>query len=82
MSMLSDGKDVMIVRSIIELAHSLGREVVAEGVESKEILALLQTLNCDTAQGFYLSRPLPAKEFEHWLKHSGWKPASGRSSTA
>lgn len=73
--MLKDAKDVMIVRSIIELAHSLGRVVVAEGVTSKESLRLLQTMKCDTAQGFYISKPLPAAEFERWLKASRWNPA-------
>lgn len=82
MNMLNDGKDIMIVRSIIELAHSLGRVVVAEGVESQEILDLLRTLYCDTAQGFYMSRPLPACDFEHWLKTSAWKHANDQSNTA
>lgn len=76
MRMLDDSQDVMIVRSIIELAHSLGRVVVAEGVESQEILDLLRNMNCDTAQGFYMARPLPAAEFEQWLNKSIWKPKS------
>lgn len=82
MSMLDDSEDVMIVRSIIELAHSLGRVVVAEGVESKEILQLLQSLNCDTAQGYYMSKPLPSQEFELWLSSSEWNPLGDQSSTA
>lgn len=82
MSMLDDVKDVMIVRSIIELAHSLGRVVVAEGVESKEILELLQSLNCDTAQGFYMSKPLPAREFAQWLTSSEWSPLEDQSGIA
>lgn len=47
-----------IVRSIIDLAHNLGLEVCAEGVETAEALALLKSFGCDTAQGFYLSRPV------------------------
>ncbi|MBN1239701.1 MAG: EAL domain-containing protein [Gammaproteobacteria bacterium] len=52
-----------IVRSTIEMAHSLGLVVVAEGVESREALAVLREENCDRAQGFLLSRPLPEDEF-------------------
>jgi diguanylate cyclase (GGDEF)-like protein len=52
--------DAAIVRSTIDLAHSLGLEVVAEGVESHEAWRRLEDLGCDLAQGFHLSRPLPA----------------------
>jgi len=81
MRMLDDNKDTMIVRSIIELAHSLGRVVVAEGVESRPVLDYLTALNCDTAQGFYMSKPLPAAEFEQWLATCEWKPAIGQADT-
>ncbi|MEO9958736.1 MAG: EAL domain-containing response regulator [Alphaproteobacteria bacterium] len=47
-----------IVRSIIDLAHNLGLSVCAEGVETAEALELLRSFGCDTAQGFYLSRPV------------------------
>jgi predicted signal transduction protein with EAL and GGDEF domain len=49
--------DVAIVRSIIQLGHNLGLDVVAEGVESAAALAILKSLRCDEAQGFYLARP-------------------------
>jgi diguanylate cyclase (GGDEF)-like protein len=55
-----DERAVAIIRSTIELAHSLGLRIVAEGVETRESLDLLSELGCDTAQGYYLGRPAPA----------------------
>jgi EAL domain-containing protein (putative c-di-GMP-specific phosphodiesterase class I) len=63
----TDEDDEVIVRSTVELAHSLGLRVVAEGVESEEVLNRLASLGCDTAQGFWLSRPAPADELTEWL---------------
>jgi diguanylate cyclase (GGDEF)-like protein len=54
--------DAMIVTSTIELAHSMGLRVVAEGVEHVEVWNLLRRLGCDLAQGFLISKPLPAQE--------------------
>ena len=59
--------DAAIVRSTIELAHSLGLNVVAEGVEDQATMQLLAALGCDTVQGYYLSRPLPPHDLERWL---------------
>ena len=53
-----------IVKSIITLAHTLNLSVIAEGIESKEQLAILYENNCDYAQGFYFSKPLSADDFE------------------
>jgi diguanylate cyclase (GGDEF)-like protein len=64
----TNGEDEAIVRSTIDLAHSLGIEVVAEGVESEEILSRLSALGCDLAQGFCLSRPLPSDALKMWLE--------------
>jgi len=58
--------NVTLVTSIISLAHSLGLEVVAEGVETEAQLKVLQLLNCDEIQGYVVSRPLPENEFEAW----------------
>ena len=55
-----DPSDAAIVRSTIDLAHNLGLTVVAEGVESHEAWQRLAELGCDLAQGFHISRPLPA----------------------
>jgi predicted signal transduction protein with EAL and GGDEF domain len=65
---LVDGRnDEVIVRSTIELGHNLGLRVVAEGVEDEETLNELRRLGCDEAQGYHLSRPVPAPELERWL---------------
>ena len=61
-------KDQFIVQSSITLGHQLGFSVVAEGVETADTLALLKTMQCDHAQGYYLSRPLTAELLEQWLK--------------
>jgi EAL domain-containing protein (putative c-di-GMP-specific phosphodiesterase class I) len=53
-----------IVKAITELAHSLGMQVIAEGVEDEDQLLLLRELKCDCIQGFLLARPLPAEEIQ------------------
>ncbi len=60
--------DVAVVSAIIHLAHSLGLEVVAEGVETLEQLELLQELDCDQGQGFFWSRPVPPSTFIRLLE--------------
>jgi diguanylate cyclase (GGDEF)-like protein len=57
-----DVDGVVLVRSAIDLGHNLGLSVVAEGVEELEALAVLREMGCDLAQGFALSRPVPADE--------------------
>jgi diguanylate cyclase (GGDEF)-like protein len=56
-----------IVRSVVDLGHNLGLQVVAEGVETHEIVAVLIGLGCDIAQGYLLSRPMPAGDLPSWL---------------
>ncbi|GAA4009107.1 EAL domain-containing protein [Sphingomonas humi] len=58
--------DQVIVRSVIELAHGLGLQVTAEGVETVEQLAALRELNCDLIQGYLLAHPLDASELVPW----------------
>src|SRR4051812_7295602 len=72
MHMKDDSTTSMIVRSTIELGHSLGLKVVAEGVEDEQSLELLRELGCDHAQGYYMSRPLPPADLEEWLRTSRW----------
>lgn len=55
-------EDRNLVTATIAMAHSLGLSVVAEGVETREQLDLLEELGCDIAQGFYFSKPISAKE--------------------
>lgn len=64
--------DAKIVRSTIDLAHNLGLQVVAEGVETAEILDRLEEMNCDAGQGYYFSKPLATEELTHWLFESPW----------
>ena len=66
--MADSASDAVIVRSTIDLGHNLGLRVVAEGVETQEAWQKLETLGCDTAQGYYLGRPMPAADLEHWLE--------------
>jgi diguanylate cyclase (GGDEF)-like protein/PAS domain S-box-containing protein len=70
--------DAAIVRSIIALAHHLGLQVVAEEVEDEATWKRLATFECDVIQGYYLSRPLPAAEFERWLQARGDSPQNER----
>jgi hypothetical protein len=62
MNMRSDDNDAVIVRSTVDLAKNLGLKVTAEGVEDRETWDRLVALGCDRAQGYYLSRPLPASK--------------------
>jgi diguanylate cyclase (GGDEF)-like protein len=68
MNMTDSAEDANIVRSAIELGHSLNLSVVAEGIESPEHLTRLEEFGCDVAQGFHLGRPVPADEIPGWLK--------------
>jgi len=72
-----------IVRSILQLSHSLGCRVVAEGVETAEVLETLRQMGCDFAQGFFYSRAVPGPELTAWvLEHPGTGHAGGRPSKA
>jgi diguanylate cyclase (GGDEF)-like protein len=68
--MEEDENDAVIVRSTIDLGRNLGLRVVAEGVETAEAWSRLVVLGCDAAQGYYLSRPVPAAELASWLRTS------------
>ena len=67
MDMISNENDEVIVRATIELAHAMGLRVVAEGVEDDEALKCLEAMGCDIAQGFFIARPMPAKEMTQLL---------------
>jgi EAL domain-containing protein (putative c-di-GMP-specific phosphodiesterase class I) len=55
-------RDLMLVRTMVELGLQLGLTVVAEGVETEEQLAIVQSLGCESVQGFLIGRPCPADE--------------------
>ncbi len=63
MNIKDDPADRHIVQTIIELAHRLGHEVVAEGIEDAETAQILADLHCDIAQGYYFAKPMPPAEF-------------------
>ncbi|MGY4857613.1 putative bifunctional diguanylate cyclase/phosphodiesterase [Cryobacterium sp. AP23] len=65
--MLDDERASALVASSIHLGHSMGLRIVAEGVETAEVLAQLARFDCDVAQGYFLSRPVPAAALEAWL---------------
>jgi diguanylate cyclase (GGDEF)-like protein/PAS domain S-box-containing protein len=67
MNMSENEDDAAIVRSTIDLGRNLDLEVVAEGVETAEVWEQLSALGCASAQGYYLSRPVPPDELRAWL---------------
>ena len=69
-NMETDEDDAKIVRSTVDLAHNLGVTVVAEGVENALIWDKLKALQCDEAQGYFMSKPIAADTFAEWCK--GW----------
>jgi len=72
MEMMSNKEDAAIVRSTIDLGHSLGLLVIAEGVENKETFEELMALGCDAAQGYYMCRPIPPEALATWLNDPHW----------
>ena len=66
--LMTDKDDEIIVNAVISMAHNLGFEVIAEGVEDEQQLRYLRKHHCDVVQGYYYSRPLNAEEFYNWAK--------------
>lgn len=64
-------KDSLLVRSTIDLGHSLGMRVTAEGVETPMALSLLALMGCDSAQGYFIARPMPLADLVEFLKRGG-----------
>jgi len=73
--MHQNDEDLVIVRSTIDLAHNLGLEVVAEGIELACHIEMLQELGCDLGQGFHIGRPMPAEKLPEWLAKEDWRKA-------
>ncbi len=72
MGMMTSDADAAIVRTVIDLAHNLGKQVCAEGVEDATTLLCLEQMGCDLAQGYFISRPVPAAGLMTWLTDSFW----------
>jgi diguanylate cyclase (GGDEF)-like protein len=70
--MAAHDESVDIIGAIVDLGHRLGREVVAEGVEDETSWHTLQSLGCDIAQGYWMSRPMPPGDLVGWLE--SWRP--------
>ncbi|MDQ2742127.1 MAG: EAL domain-containing protein, partial [Chloroflexota bacterium] len=71
LDMAQQEEETFIAQSVIDLGHNLGMQVVAEGVENARILELLAGMGCDQAQGYHLSRPLPASDIAVWMRRLG-----------
>lgn len=69
--MESSQHDRLIVKSTIDLAHQLGLEVIAEGIETRGQFALLQTMGCDVGQGYLIARPMPDELLMNWYTEHG-----------
>ncbi len=67
-AMTGSSESAVIVRSTVDLAHDLGRKVVAEGVETRQHWDALAALGCDVAQGYLIARPMPAEQFQGWVE--------------
>ena len=75
-NMTQNDNDALIVRSTIDLAHSLGLKVVAEGIENEQHMQILRALGCDIGQGYGISRPLASPQIDRWLQEADHlKPA-------
>ena len=68
LELATNKEDQVMVKTLIALAKNLGLSTVAEGVENEDSVVLLRNMGCSTAQGFHLSRPLPAKDITPWLE--------------
>jgi diguanylate cyclase (GGDEF)-like protein len=80
--MHDDANDAIIVRSVVDLGHNLGLQTVAEGVEDGDTWDQLAQLGCDSAQGYFLARPMPPEAVFPWLEDSGHAAPSMVQTTA
>ena len=70
-SMMVSGKGKLILEQVVAMANKLGLGLLAEGVETKEQVDLLQSIGCDQVQGYYYAKPMPKEEFYELLKNQG-----------
>jgi len=69
-----DPDNAAIVKAVVQMAHSLGLETVAEGVEDQRVLKHLEELRCDKVQGYYFAKPMPAADFARYMAETGGLP--------
>ena len=81
MDLVSGGTGAPIVQFTVDLGRSLGLTVVGEGVEDAATLARLRQIGCDEAQGFYLTRPLPAADLDAWFATCPFPPMRSAGAT-
>jgi diguanylate cyclase (GGDEF)-like protein/PAS domain S-box-containing protein len=79
--LIAGGDDEIIVRSTVDLAHNLGLQVVAEGVEDETVVEMLVGYACDSAQGYFFSPPFAADGFVPWVDGSPYGPLVGARPT-
>ncbi len=78
--LVADPGDQAVVRAVVDIAHTLGLEVVAEGVEQEEQHVVLRRLGVDQLQGYLHARPMPAVDMAAWLKDQRWRATSSARS--
>ena len=81
-SMATDSGNALIVQSVVDIGHNLGLVAIAEGVESPEVIAALNELGCDIAQGYHYSRPVPADELLSWYVRHAAQVAAAEATPA
>lgn len=74
LNLANNKEDEILVRSTIDLGHNLGLKVTAEGVEDEDSLNILNKYGCETGQGYFISRPVPAADIEAFYRESRWSP--------
>ena len=80
--LLSDARKQSLVATMVSLSHNLGYRVVAEGVETEDVLQFLQEASCDEVQGYLFGRPMEATNFVDWLtSHNGQSDMASRSAS-
>ena len=73
LNLLTDERSAKLVKSMISLGRELGINVLAEGIETREVLLHLQNMGCQYAQGYHIAKPMPASEILGWMDTSDWK---------
>jgi len=79
MDILNSDNDAVIVNATVNLAHNLGLQVTAEGVENEAILEQLKTCGCDVAQGYLFNKPLNREDFSALIRQAPWGVADAPS---